>query len=353
MNEFRIVDAHLDLALNIIENKIDHIQTIAELRSRPNRESQQAMTSLSEFSKGNIVLVFATLFANPADKSFAADLLGEAPGYTTPEEAELQALEQLNVYESWAATGRVRLITSRVTFEEHLRLYPTDRKPGLLILMEGADPIKTPEEVEKWWTRGVRAVGLTWGRTRYAGGTGAPGGLTLEGRELLAAMRERGLILDTSHLAEAAFFEALEFYPNCVMASHSNPRVLLSSSEHLPSDRHLSDEMIHALGTRGGVIGLNLISPMLDSRWFENKSIRVSIFDQCRWMLEHNAALIGWDKVGIGSDLDAGMGLDDSPLELDTIADVVKFTEVVPREARAGVLGENWLRFLLESLPIT
>jgi membrane dipeptidase len=359
MNEpYLIVDAHLDLALNMVRKLIDHTRPIAELRQLEHREAQQAMTSLPEFARSNVALVFGTLFAEPADLGFAKNAISNLPahpGYTTPEEAEMQGLEQLAVYEKWAQDGLVRLITSRAVLEEHLERFPTDRVPGLLVLMEGADPIKTVSDLERWYSRGVRAIGLTWGRTRYAGGTGAPGGLTSEGRELLLAMRERGMILDTSHLAEQAFFEALEYYPDRVMASHSNPRALLVSpipNPVIPADRHLSDEMIRAIGARGGVIGLNLINYFLEPHWtFTDQSTPVSIFNQCQKMLSHNAALIGWEHVGIGSDLDAGMSLDCSPSELDTIADFAKFAQVVPAQARAGVLGENWLRFLETSLP--
>ncbi len=354
-----IVDGHLDLALNMVRKLVDHTRPIAELRSLENYESQQAMTSIPEFARGNVALVFATLFAEPADLGFAAGVVSDHGhhGYSTPEEAEAQGLEQLGVYELWASDGLVRLITSQVVLEDHLQRWPQDRVPGLLVLMEGADPIKSVSDLEMWWARGVRAIGLTWSRTRYAAGTGTPGGLTPMGRELLIAMRERGLILDTSHLAEQAFFEALEFFPDRVMASHSNPRVLLQVPGFetvIPADRHLSDEMICAIGARGGVIGLNLINYFLEPRWtLRDQTISVSIFDQCKKLLEHNAALIGWDKLGIGSDLDAGMSLDCSPLELETIADFAKFAEVVPAQARAGVLAENWLRFLRASLPTT
>lgn len=351
-----IVDAHLDLALNMVRKLIDHTKPIGELRQLENREAQQAMTSLPEFARGNVALVFGTIFAVPADLDFAKNAFSSSDqGYLTPEEAELQGLEQLAVYETWAQDGLIRLITSRAVLEDHLKRFTTDRVPGLLVLMEGADPIKTVSDLEMWWSRGVRAIGLTWGRTRYAGGTGAPGGLTPEGRELLTAMRERGMILDTSHLAEQAFYEALEFYPDRIMATHSNPRALLVSpipDPVIPADRHLSDEMIRAIGTRGGMAGLNLINYFLEPRWtFTDQSTPVSIFDQCRRILEHNAALIGWESVGIGSDFDATMSLDCSPMELDTIADFARFAEVVPAKARAGVLGENWLRFLRVSLP--
>lgn len=64
------------------------------------------------------------------------------------------------------------------------------------------DPIRTPDELDAWWDRGLRIVGPAWQRTRYAGGTSAPGPLTEAGERLVRAMDERGMVLDVSHLAE-------------------------------------------------------------------------------------------------------------------------------------------------------
>ena len=64
-------------------------------------------------------------------------------------------------------------------------------------------------------------------------------------------------------------------------------------------------------------------------------------------MAEHT----GWDHLAIGSDLDGGIGVEESPVELDSIADLAKLGEVLPDEARAGVLGENWIAFLRRALP--
>ena len=63
------------------------------------------------------------------------------------------------------------------------------------------------------------------------------------------------------------------------------------------------------------------------------------------------AASAGWDHVGIGSDLDGGIGVEESPEELETIADIGKIADALPEEARAGVMGGNWLRLLEEALP--
>jgi membrane dipeptidase len=63
------------------------------------------------------------------------------------------------------------------------------------------------------------------------------------------------------------------------------------------------------------------------------------------------ASFAGWDHVGIGSDLDGGIGVDESPDGLDTAADIGKIADVIPEHARDGVLGANWLRFFSEALP--
>src|SRR5207245_8381114 len=91
-------------------------------------------------------------------------------------------------------------------------------------LMEGADPIETPSQLGAWTDRGVRIIGPAWGGTRYAGGTGAPGGLTELGRQLLKAMRRKKVILDLSHLADQAFGDAFAMWHGPIMASHANSR---------------------------------------------------------------------------------------------------------------------------------
>ena len=58
-----------------------------------------------------------------------------------------------------------------------------------------------------------------------------------------------GMILDTSHLAEQSFFEALDLFHGAVIASHANSRI------YVPTDRQLSDEMIKKIVAREGVIG--------------------------------------------------------------------------------------------------
>jgi membrane dipeptidase len=357
-----IVDAHLDLAWNAHYNRRDLTQTVAEIRRLEGRSTEQAQTSLPDFARGNMAIVFATLYAMPANPGWGQDFverLIEEKGmrlYRTPEEAEAQALEQLAVYQRWQDQGLVRILTTRQGLREHLQRWPSDHTLGLVLLMEGADPIVRVADLEAWWARGLRMVGLSWAGTRYAGGTGDPRGLSPEGLELVGAMRDLGLIHDASHLSEAAFWEALEVGHHALVATHSNPRALLTPvpevRSSIPPDRHLSDAMIEAIGQAGGVIGLNLINEFLEPRWTgQHRSMRVTLGNQVRQHWAYVAERIGWDKVGIGSDTDAGMGKEETPEELDTVQDWVRLGEVVPPSARAGVLGGNWIRLLERALP--
>jgi membrane dipeptidase len=334
-----IVDGHLDLADNVLVAGRDYTLTAARIREIERRRAEQATVSLPDMVRGDVGLAFATLFAEPDGAGYSDQ------GYRTPAEAERQALDQLELYRRWDVEGRVRIIRSVTELDRHLVAWTEDRTIGLVILMEGADPIVSVRDLDAWWNRGVRIVGPAWSRTRYAGGTGAPGGLTREGRDLVAAMRDRGMILDASHLSDEAFWDVAETGSHALIASHSNARSLV------PGDRQLTDEMIRAIGQQGGIVGLVLYNALLDPAWSEDRETVVTMDRQVRAHAEHVAGLVGWDAIGIGSDLDGGLGLEETPRELDTVADLGKIGDVVPPEARAGVLGENWIRLLRRALP--
>ncbi len=283
----------------------------------------------------------------------SADFLPRSAIYRTPQEAEAQALKQIALYEAWQRDGRTRLIKSSTDLDHHLDLWREDRKPGLVLLMEGADPIVRVDDLSKWWRLGLRMIGLTYGDTTYGRGVGGGsaevrrGGLTDDGFALLDRMSELGFIWDVSHLAEDGVWQGLDRGFPRVCASHANARALT------PTDRHLSDDAIRAIAERSGVIGLVLYNAFLDQRWRTDRSIVVSLRDQLRKHAEHVASVGGWQCVGIGSDLDGGLGLEESPDEIETEADLRKVGDVVPPDAREAVLGGNWLRFLRRSLPRT
>lgn len=335
-----LVDSHLDLAHNVTKSGRDLTLTAVEIRALENKASKQAMVSLPELERGGIAVAFATV-----DGGFPGD---DDPA--SPEQAEANALRQIELYKRWQAEGRVRLIKSVADLDQHLELWWQDRRPGLVMLMEGADPIIQVADLPDWWRRGVRIIALAWADTKYGRGVGVGDknsgqpGLTPDGQALLRSMAEIGFIWDVTHLAEEGVRQGLDMQFPRVCASHANARAIT------PTARHLSDVVIREIGKRDGVIGVVLYNGFLDPQWKEDKSRPVTL-ECARLHAEHIAGLIGWDHVGIGSDFDGGFGLEETPAEIDTAADLYRVGSVMPADARDGVLGGNWLRFLRRALP--
>lgn len=338
-----LIDGHLDLAYNVVAAGRDLTLPLDELRRQGHED---ALVTLPELKAGGVDIVFGTIFVRPAT-SVPMSLQGGALGgraYETAEEARALGLEQLEIYERWEDAGHVRILRTREDLEPYTA--KTEGTPlGLVLLMEGADPLRTPDDLGEWTSRGLRLLGPAWQRTRYSGGTKTPGPLTDLGKELMQAMRQEGVALDVSHLAEESFWDALATGPEHVIASHSNARTFV------PTDRHLSDAMIRALGERDAVIGLVVANAFLNAESTGTSPKTDTTLAHITRHAEHIAELIGWARVAVGTDWDGGFGMNDVPAELSRGADFSRLGDAVPEEARAGFLGESWLRFLERALP--
>ena len=353
-----IVDAHQDIAYNALTFGRDYTRS-ARLTRRLERDTEtvgragRAILGLPDALLGRVGLVCATLFVAPeAAKMGPWDTLT----YRDEREAYAQALRQLDYYQRLAdSTPRVRLVRTQAELDAVLATWAEgtafqDHAQGLVLLMEGADPIIEPQQFEEWHERGVRAVGLAWTATRYSGGTRAPGPLTKLGRELLEVLASFNALLDLSHASEEAFFEALDRYEGAaIVASHSNPR------KFCDSDRHLSDAMIRRLAERDGVMGVVLFNAFLTSsyRRGDSRPPLTIILD----VIDHVCQVTGSAAhVGLGTDFDGGFGADDIPEGLDTAADLWNLGPALRARGFSAadveaVLGGNMLRKLRQALP--
>lgn len=213
--------------------------------------------------------------------------------------------------------------------------------------MEGADPILSPDHTEDWYQAGLRVVGLAhYGPSAYAHGTGCEGGLTSKGRELLRVMDELNLILDLTHLADESFWEAIEQFSGPVLASHNNCRTIT------PGDRQYDDDQIRSIIERDGVIGAPFDAWMMVPGWTGDRpqSPRV-VLDSALNHIDHICQLAGNTRhVAIGSDLDGGFGTEQSPEDLDTIADLQMLIPLLQKRGYTkadvkSIFHGNWLRF--------
>jgi membrane dipeptidase len=343
-----IIDSHEDLAYNAQSHRRDLLKSALERRNLERKDSERggATTSFPDLIRGNIKIVFGTIWVNPCGSPFDSK-----PCYSNAEEAHAQALTQLDYYRRLEREGIISIIKTKSQLEDIVN--SQDSKIGVVLLMEGADPVRTPEESKKWFEDGLRIIGPAWGKTRYSGGTKEPGPVTKDGHILLKEMERNGFILDCTHLAEESFFEALDEFGGFVIASHSNTR------RYCNTDRHLSDEMIRKLTSKDGVIGTVLYNGFLDGNWQKGSSAKDAVtLSQVVKNIVHVCDVSGSkNHSGIGSDFDGGFGYESIPSELDTVSDLYKIGEALKKEGgfsedeTTKVLNGNYLTLLRKTLP--
>jgi membrane dipeptidase len=252
--------------------------------------------------------------------------------------------------------GELRLIRDRQQLDEHITSWQhweerTDLPqpvPGLVISMESADPILSPGQLAAWKDAGVRMIGPAhYGPGRYAGGTSTELGLTSMGVELLAEMKRLGIILDLTHLSDEAFWQAIDLFDGVVLASHNNCRALV------PHQRQFSDEQLHTIIERDGVIGAACDNWMLMPGWIRDAKDNGSVYLQdVVNHIDHVCQLAGnSDHAAIGSDLDGGFGREQSPADLNTIADLQNIVDILATRGYRdddikAIMHGNWLRLL-------
>ncbi|AEW03483.1 peptidase M19 [Niastella koreensis] len=349
-----IIDAHLDLSMNAMEWNRDLRQSVMDIRKRemgltdkPDRA--KGTVALPELRKGNIGLVVATQIARYIEPG------SWLPGWHSPEQAWSQTQAQLAWYKAMEADGEMVMIKNKTDLESHLALWlngePNDKKPiGYILSLEGADSIVTLKHLEIAHAYGLRAVGPAhYGPGRYANGTDAIGGLNAMGRELIKEMDRLNMILDATHLCDDAFWDALSIFKGPVWASHNNCRVLVNHN------RQFSDDMIKALIERDVVIGGALDAWMMVPGWVRQQSTPEGMhcnLDKMLDHLDHICQLAGNTRhVGIGTDLDGAFGKEQSPYDLETIADLQKIPVLLTKRGYApadieAIMHGNWLRFL-------
>jgi membrane dipeptidase len=351
-----VVDAHLDLAMNAVMWNRDLALSAHETRRIEREEGftekgrAAGTVGFPDLRAGEIGLVFATVIARK-NHGQNSDI-----DFRTHEIAFAQAQGQLAYYQELERQGIIQLIRTGADLGAWRVAWEADpaRAPfGFILLMEGADPIVSPEQARLWWDDGLRMVGLAhYGPSAYAFGTGSTGPLTEKGRELLRIMDELGMMLDVSHLTDESFHDALDRFQGPVLASHSNCRALV------PGDRQLDDTMIQRMVERGGVIGAVMDAWMLQPGWVRGETTNEHLtLEAVADQIDHVCQLAGNSRhASIGTDLDGGYGIEQTPNDLDTIADVQKIPDLLSKRGYtkvdiAAVMYGNWLRLLERSLP--
>ena len=359
-----IFDSHLDLAWNALSWNRDLTKSVREIRKDETGMTETTRgantVAFPDMRRGKVAISLVTVLArakglvvDELDSKIAhVGFVGDSRlDYRNQEITYAAAQGQLAYYRVLESEGQIRMIGDWPHLEAHLASWQgegeTTAPLGFILSMEGADPIVSPSQVSQWWEDGLRVVGLShYGVSSYAHGTGASGGLTDRGVELLKAMEEAGMILDVTHLADESFWQAVEQFHGPVLASHNNARELV------PGCRQFSDEQIRHLVGRGSVIGVCCEAMMLYPGWVVDETPNSVIsMDSYVNQIDYVCQLAGnAEHSAIGSDLDGGFGLERCPHDLDTIADLQKVPELLRkrgyREADIElIMHGNWVRF--------
>lgn len=232
-----------------------------------------------------------------------------------------------------------------------LAVRPDDFRPGrvaAILHLEGAEPLAADlSDLELWYARGLRSIGLVWSRAnafaegvpfRFPSTPDTGPGLTAAGRELVRACNDLGIVVDLSHLNEAGFWDVAGLSSRPLVATHSNAHSLCAST------RNLTDAQLDAVGASGGVVGVNFAVSFVRE---DGGQVAATPLEDIVRHVEYIAGRIGIDHVAFGSDFDGAL----VPAALGGIAGLPKLVDALRAggfddEAVAKVTHRNWLRVL-------
>lgn len=360
-----MIDAHQDLAWNMATLMRDYSTPVGEIRRRDRAASRDkhigsTLLGWDAYVRGRVAVVIATLFAAPVRYQAGE---WDTQCYFDNVQAEKVYRYQLDLYYKLVEEhpDKFRLVLNKIDLVETVSAWQNlesdaEQTPpvGLVISMEGAEGVRSVDQLPEWVAGGVRLIGPAWSGTRFCGGTFEPGPLTKEGYRLLDSMADHDLVLDLSHMDEQAALQALDYYPGKIVATHANAKALLPNLE---SNRLLSDQLIRALIDRRGMIGVLLYNPFLDENWVKGMRRELVSIEKAADQIDYICQLVGDARhVGFGSDFDGLYGWESVPREVDTIADLHKLAPLLSErgysdEDLAAIFGENWFRVLQSALP--
>ncbi|MDZ4684969.1 MAG: membrane dipeptidase [Planctomycetaceae bacterium] len=344
-----IFDAHLDMAWNAVEWNRNLMRPVAEIREFERQFTGiipgDCTCSWPELQRGRVGVTICTLLPRLHRK----DKLLTFP--QSRESSYAMAIGQLAYYRAMARRGVLRELADEKTLTAHVKEWEStttgDLPIGFIVSMEGSPPILSPEQIPEWFAAGLRILGPAhYGPNPYCFGTGSTGGVNADGKRLLQEMDKCGMLLDVTHLADQSFWDALEIYSGPLLASHHNCRSLV------PADRQLDDEQIKALIGRGAVIGAAFDNWMIRPGWTIGVSDPATVqMAHIVDHIDHICQLAGnANHCGIGSDLDGGFGKEQSPSDLDTIADLQKMGDLLSARGYSAddierILCRNFVEF--------
>ena len=305
------IDCHQDIAYSIRANK----------RNFDTKDSNYMIT-LNETIQSKLKLIFSTIFVSHVKKE------------KRYEEAILQFKEYEKIIKKYSSFYRVKKNIDIKIKQKN--------KIGLLFLMEGADPIRNLTDLDDFYQKGLRVLGLTWNKeNNYGFGSNKSGPLKKDGYKLIEEMNKKKITLDLSHLSYESFWGAINATNLIPIATHSNGYFIRRHK------RNLTASQLKAISNKGGTCGLVLYNDFIA---LKSSVTMDDLFNQFRYLLSK----CGEDHIALGSDID-GASIDDFPIGVRKSSDLYKIIEMLERKRISSRIidkfaSENILRVLSENL---
>lgn len=206
---------------------------------------------------------------------------------------------------------------------------------AILTLEEGGILNGDMSRLEELYQEGIRLVTLMWNFENCMGYPNSKDanimgkGLKPFGIETVERMNELGMLVDVSHMSDGGFWDVVKHSRAPFVASHSSVRSLCRHP------RNLTDEMLKALGDKGGVAALNFYPAFIrEDRKASKEDLAVHI--------KHMVNVAGIDAVAIGTDYD---GFEGGNLEIDKVEKMPLLYQELQREGfKENQLEKIWFR---------
>tara|TARA_B100000579_G_scaffold107464_1_gene85553 strand:- start:6491 stop:7432 length:942 start_codon:yes stop_codon:yes gene_type:complete len=306
-----LIDCHQDIAYSIRANK------------RPfNTDDSSYMITLDETIKSGLKLIFSTIFVSHVKRE------------KRYEEAILQLKEYEKIFKKYIPFYKVKS-------NNDIKLKKRN-KIGLLFLMEGADPIRNLSDLDYFYLKGLRILGLTWNKeNKYGFGASKSGPLKKDGYKLIEQMDKKSITLDLSHLSYESFWDAINTTNLIPIATHSNSYFLRRHK------RNLTVSQLKAISNKGGTCGLVLYNDFIAQKTLITMD---DLFNQFKYLLSK----CGEDHIALGSDID-GAPINDFPIGIRKSSDLYKIIEMLEKKRINSRIidkfaSKNILRVLSENL---
>ena len=311
------------------------------------RSSAKGHIDLERARAGHLIGGFFAMFAPPTGPFKMPDF---SPPYDIPLPPMLDQIEALEMITGQADVlihlhdaGLLTVCTNRAQIDTAV----AKGTMAAIMHLEGAEAIDPDlEALDQLFAKGLRSLGPVWSRQtifghgvpfRYPSDADIGPGLTDIGKSLVARCAALGVIVDTSHLNMAGFWDVgAAGLP--LVATHSNAHAVS------PGARNLTDPQLRAIGETGGIVGLNYGTMFLRA---DGRASPEGGLDAAMRHLSHMLELAGEDHVALGSDFDGApmpQGLEDAS-KLDTLRKAMS-DHHFGDDLIARICSKNWLNFI-------